>query len=73
MYSILLLWNCDGLLLLSKDVTNFLGASLSFTLDNTGSSDMGQLLDWFPVSPALGTQVTSAIFHTRANALDLKK
>ena len=66
-------WNCDGLLLLSKNVTNCLWTNLSFTLDNTGSSDMGRLLHGFPASPSLGTQVTSAIFQTRANVLDLKE
>ena len=34
---------------------------------------MRRLLHGFPVSPSLGTQVTSAIFHTRANVLDLKE
>ena len=66
-------WNCDGLLLLSKNVTNCLWTNLSFTLDNTGNSDMGRLLHGFPASPSLGTQVTSAIFQTRANVLDLKE
>ena len=67
------LWNCDSLLLLSKNLTNCLLANLSFTLDNTGSSDMGRLLHGFPASPSLGTQVTSEIFRTRANVLDLKE
>ena len=34
---------------------------------------MGRLLHGFLASPSLGTQVTSAIFHTRANVLDLKE
>ena len=66
-------WNCDSLLLLSKNLTNCLLANLSFTLDNTGSSDMGRLLHGFPASPSLGTKVTSEIFRTRANVLDLKE
>ena len=67
------LWNCDSLLLLSKNLTNCLLDNLSFTLDYTGSSDMGRLLHGFPALPSLGTQVTSGIFRTRANVLDLKE
>ena len=47
------LWNCDNLLLLSKNVTNCLWANLSFTFDSTGSNDMGRLLHGFPTSPSL--------------------
>ena len=42
-------------------------------MDSTGNNDMGRLLHGFPASPSLGTQVTSATFHTRANVLDLKE
>ena len=34
---------------------------------------MGRLLHGFPASPSLGTKVTSSMFHTRANVLDLKE
>ena len=37
------------------------------------SSDMGRLLHGFSALPSLGTQVTSASIHARANVLDLKK
>ena len=67
------LWNCDSLLLSSKNLTNCLLANLSFTLENAGNSDMGRLLHGFLASPSLGTQVASAIFHTRANVLNLKQ
>ena len=34
---------------------------------------MGRLLYALPASPSLGTKITSAIFHTRANVLNLKE
>ena len=54
-------------------MTDCLWANLSFTLDSTGSYDIGRLLHGFPASPSLGTQVTSATFYALANVLDLKE
>ena len=54
-------------------MTNCLWPNLSFTLDSTGSNDTDRLLNGFPASPSLGTQVTSATFHALANVLDLKE
>ena len=54
-------------------MTNCLWANLSFTLDSTGSNDMGRLLHGFPASPSLEIQVISATFHALANVLDLKE